>query len=157
MSRLSRSRATRAAIAAALVLAGSSLAAQEARRADAVEFNIQPQTLTAALSAWSVQAGLQIVWPAGSNTRNSNSTQLYGKFDPMQALQLLLQGSGLTYSLINERTVVIQERVKAAPPTMRATKFSADGARPAPGFVRLKAEQPIEPSRFAKDDPELSA
>ena len=107
MSRL-RSCATRAAIAAALVLAGSPLLAQEARRADAVEFNIQPQTLTTALSAWSVQAGMQIVWPAGNNANNSNSTQLHGRFDPMHALQLLLQDSGLTYSLINDRTVVIQ-------------------------------------------------
>jgi hypothetical protein len=126
MSRL-RSCATRAAIAAALVLAGSPLLAQEPRRANTVEFNIQPQTLTTALSAWSVQAGLQVVWPAGNNAKNGKSTQLHGRFDPMHALQLLLQGSGLTYSLINDRTVVIQERVEAEPATMRATKLSADG------------------------------
>jgi iron complex outermembrane recepter protein len=96
------------------VLVGAALAASlpslaQTREAVSIHFYIQEQTLISALNDWSRQSGLQVVWPSRNHSQYGRTSPLEGTFAPMQALELLLRNSGLTYSLINERTVVIRE------------------------------------------------
>jgi outer membrane receptor protein involved in Fe transport len=61
-----------------------------------------------ALNAWAQQAGLQLIWPAGDPAGQLMSPRVVGEFEPQQALRMLLQGSGLTYSFVDGRTVAIR-------------------------------------------------
>jgi iron complex outermembrane recepter protein len=75
-----------------------------------VEFHIASQPLAHALNAWAQQCGLQLIWPADGEVARVQSRSLYGKYQPMQALALLLQDSGLQYSVLKEGTVTLGER-----------------------------------------------
>jgi iron complex outermembrane receptor protein len=86
-----------------------------------VEFSIASQPLAQALNAWAQQSGLQLIWPAG-NVARMQSRSLYGKYEPMRALALLLQDSGLKYSVLGEGTVTV-----ADPNSNRPTTVSAQG------------------------------
>jgi iron complex outermembrane receptor protein len=81
----------------------------QGREATTIKFYIEEQPLIAALNDWSRQSGLQVVWPSRNHTQYGKTLLLQGTFAPMEALELLLRNSGLTYSMINERTVVIRE------------------------------------------------
>jgi hypothetical protein len=93
----------------ALSLIGSASAEQQAS-ATLVEFHIASQPLAHALNAWAQQSGLQLIWPADGAVARVQSRSLYGKYEPMQALALLLQDSGLKYSVLGEGTVTLGER-----------------------------------------------
>lgn len=75
-----------------------------------VEFHIASQPLAHALNTWAQQCGLQLIWPADGSVARVQSRSLYGKYQPMQALALLLQDSGLQYSVLKEGTVTLGER-----------------------------------------------
>jgi iron complex outermembrane recepter protein len=93
----------------AVMLATGVLATREAMAA-VVEFDIAAQPLAQALNRWADQAGLQIIWPAGDPRADSISPAVKGNFEPMEALKSLLQGTGLTYSVIGGgRTIAIQQ------------------------------------------------
>jgi hypothetical protein len=75
-----------------------------------IEFHIASQPLAHALNAWAQQSGLQLIWPADGAVARAQSRSLYGKYEPMQALALLLQDSGLQYSVLKEGTVTLGAR-----------------------------------------------
>lgn len=79
-----------------------------------VEFHIASQPLAQALNAWAQQCGLQLIWPAGDVAR-IQSRPLYGMYEPMQALTILLQDSGLKYSVLSAGTVTVAERIANSP------------------------------------------
>jgi outer membrane receptor protein involved in Fe transport len=96
-------------------MVASGMALAQGREATAtVNFYIEEQPLIAALNDWSKQSGLQVVWPSRNHAQYGKTLLLQGTFAPMEALELLLRNSGLTYSMINERTVVIKESVPQA-------------------------------------------
>lgn len=74
-----------------------------------VEYHIASQPLAQALNAWAQQSGLQLIWPAVDEVARTRSRALYGRYEPMQALTLLLQDSGLRYSVLKEGTVTLSD------------------------------------------------
>lgn len=87
----------------------------EERLSTVVEFHIAPQPLAHALNAWAQQSGLQLIWPADGQFARMQSRPLYGKFEPMTALALLLEDSGLRYSVLKEGTVTLGYGIAAGP------------------------------------------
>src|SRR5687767_14688380 len=72
-----------------------------------VQFLVEPQPMSEALNAWAQQAKLQLIWPSGMREAKQISARVVGSFTPQQALQMLLEGTGLTYSFIDRQTVAI--------------------------------------------------
>ena len=97
-----------AAITASLALGASAWAAEPAAASSPVDFRIASQPLAQALNAWAQQCGLQLIWPASTDTAQLQSRSLEGRFEPLDALQLLLQDSGLEYSVLSDKTVIIE-------------------------------------------------
>ena len=131
-------------VGAALVASAPSLA--QGREAVSIHFYIQEQTLISALNDWSRQSGLQVVWPSGNHSRYGKTSPLEGTFAPMQALEMLLRNSGLTYSLINERTVVIREPQPQASSAAVAQTFWRTAADTRIGGGPMKSRSPWQSS-----------
>lgn len=75
-----------------------------------VELDIQPQPMGDALNAFAQQSGLQVVLYSAI-TGDMQSRQLAGTFNnEREALDHLLNDTGLTYKYINNRTVAITAR-----------------------------------------------
>jgi iron complex outermembrane receptor protein len=76
--------------------------------ADRVAFDIPGQPLSEALAEWARQSGLQVLHRNLDTALNEMvSIAVTGELPPMEALQRLLENTGLSYELINERTVRI--------------------------------------------------
>lgn len=84
------------------------------QQADRVlELDIPAQSLTNALRALASQSGLQMVFPT-ELTAGREAPTIRGQQTPRQALDLMLQGSGLEYEFINERTVMVTRAPEGA-------------------------------------------
>ena len=70
-------------------------------------FDIPPQALTDALVAFGQQSGIQVTVD-GTLARNLSSPAVRGTMTGQQALTRLLAGSGLTYVIADDATVVIE-------------------------------------------------
>jgi outer membrane cobalamin receptor len=115
-------------VAATLLLASSQLLAQDAK-AGVVKFNIESQPLAQAVNTWADQAGLQVIWPAGDPVAYQSSPAVRGQLEPMDALRVLLEDTGLTYSVISDgQTVAIQGRSVSA-------ESGEQGTAPATSFA----------------------
>lgn len=99
-------RFTNACAAAAISAAAFALpvAAQDKRTAD---FNIRNLPLQEALLAYSEQAGVQIILPAGMATV-SLRRRLVGARDIVEALDTLIDGTGYSYHFSGRNTVVVR-------------------------------------------------
>lgn len=93
------------ALAAALALLATPLAAQQ------VQLSIPGQPLATALTALGRSTGLQIVYPAAL-TAGKTAPALQGSYAPADALAVLLNGSGLSWSLSggNRVTLFVPQR-----------------------------------------------
>jgi len=69
--------------------------------------DIPAQTLSQALQALASQTGLQMVFSA-EITNGKQAPAVSGDLTPRAALELLLQGSGLEYEVINDRTIMVK-------------------------------------------------
>ncbi|WP_020482037.1 TonB-dependent siderophore receptor [Methylomonas sp. MK1] len=70
-------------------------------------FNIPAQALTNALNAFIAVSDWQVGFPA-EIAQNTRSSAVIGHFTPQQALQKLLQGTGLSYHLTRTNSVTLQ-------------------------------------------------
>lgn len=93
-----------------------------------VEFDIPPQTLQEALIKYSAQSHVQVTGPADIIDGKA-SIGVRGALPARNALSRLLEGTDLTYEVINENTVVIRRASltntatsSAAPPATSATE-----------------------------------
>lgn len=82
---------------------GTSVAA-----AEPVKFEVAASDASNALSAFSQQAGLQILFEHKA-VEGRRTQAVVGEYEPTAALQLLLKESGLTFEFVNEKTVAIRE------------------------------------------------
>ncbi|NVJ97470.1 MAG: TonB-dependent receptor [Alphaproteobacteria bacterium] len=82
-------------------------------KADEVNFNIPPQSLSKALLAFSEQARVQLI-VAVDVRRLPRSPGVKGVMDARQALDRLTQGTGLEYHFSSENTVTIRRRAEDA-------------------------------------------
>lgn len=69
-------------------------------------FNIPAQPLANALNAFGRQSGLQVTLSA-ETSRGVRSNAVIGAFTPQQALASLLQGTGISFRITNDRTAII--------------------------------------------------
>src|SRR5687768_14469357 len=96
------------ALGAMSALANVVLAEGQDAPADRVAFDIPGQPLSEALAEWARQSGLQVLHRNLDTALNETvSIAVTGQLPPMEALQRLLENTGLSYELINERTVRI--------------------------------------------------
>ena len=77
-------------------------------QAAAISFNIPAQVLTDALNAFISASDWQVGFPADL-AKNVRSTPIQGSYSPQQALDRLLQGTGLTYRLTGNNNVRLEK------------------------------------------------
>ena len=86
---------------------------------------IAPQPLAAALQSWAKQSGMQVMY-ATDLVAKFNSPGAPAGLAARDALDRLLDGTGLQYRVLNERTVsVVEKRDAARPPSADAVLPSA--------------------------------
>src|SRR5882724_11382906 len=78
-----------------------------AQAEDHYQFNIPRQELTAALSAFAHETGLQIVRFSDAGESKVTANSVVGLYTPTQALDILLAGSGFHYRFVNSHTIAI--------------------------------------------------
>lgn len=105
-------------IVAALVLTSAAWAQAE----QIYSLKIGAQPLAEALQAFADQSGLQVMF-FSEVSRGLNTKPVVGSFSSEQALRMLLEGTGLSFSFINDRTVTIRE---GADTSRAATRLDAD-------------------------------
>jgi hypothetical protein len=115
------------------VLAAATLWNAAARADDmldrTVPFHIVPSPLASALIEFSSQSGIQVA-AADADVSHLKTSGVTGTFTNRAALKMLLQDTGLNYSLVGEKTVAI--RTAPAGSVLGALPL-ASGVRAAPG------------------------
>lgn len=99
--------------------------------ATALDLDIPPQDLGTALSLLASRADLQIL-VSQELIAGKSSPRLRGHFSGLQALQRMLVGADLDYSVTGHDTVVVRARTPVPPPPTPA-------AKPAPSKIRASA------------------
>ncbi len=116
--------------------------AQAGLAADTATYNIAPQELATALTALAEQGQLQMVF-APEAVRGRTTQGLNGTYEPDQAVETLLKGTGLAYHFNGRDTIVISDQSSAGagdpaindpadPPENGDPGTSADDAAAAP-------------------------
>lgn len=116
-------RATLAAAIAACLPTYTAMA-QPTQASDAAsDFNIPAGDLAGALDRFSTQTGIQFVYQP-ELVAGKQSRALSGRLTWREALETLLQGSGLEYGQVNDRTIVIRRSEERAAPAVRPAAAS---------------------------------
>jgi len=126
-------------------------AAHAAERADQVaqsqeaaqRFNVPPQSLDSALTAFADQAGFKLLFAAPA-VRGLSSPGLTATATPTDALNRLLSGSGFTWRFTGPRTVTLEKvavsgAVVLDPVTVQAGVGRESATGPVPGYVAKRA------------------
>lgn len=131
------------AIASAGALAQtSSTGADQARQ----EFNIAAQPLSQALREYAQQSGDQVVFYSDIS-KGREAPALTGSYTRQEALQRLLENTGLKYRRVNPKTIAISTDAPARPEasiqrtSMAAPMRLAQATQPAPAPVHQAQEQ----------------
>jgi iron complex outermembrane receptor protein len=134
---------TRSCCASIWVIAVLSLAALTAH-ADTTTFAIEPQDLSGALKAFAVQSHREIFFaPELARGRKSNGVK--GKLDDLKALNIILEGTGLNFSVTTSNAILVRDpsgksesskstalpaSVSAADAPVRVAQLDQSGAGP---------------------------
>jgi hypothetical protein len=100
---------TRTVLGLALAVSWSSLPAQQLAAAE-MRLDISSQPRESALKQFSEQSGLQLLFSSEETAMREAAPAVIGFHTPRQALDHLLEGSGLKYEYVNARTVAIKEK-----------------------------------------------
>jgi hypothetical protein len=95
----------------------------EASRADKRALDIKAGSAIITLAEFVRQTGLQVLFESDA-IRNHSTREVRGQFDAAEALGLMLEGSGLTYEFVNERTVTVRPRPVITRPAGKAEEPS---------------------------------
>ena len=90
-----------------------------ASRAEKRPLNIAAGSALTTLAEFVRQTGLQVLFESDA-IRNHSTRAVSGQHDAAEALGLMLEGSGLTYEFVNERTVTVRPRPGTARPAGKA-------------------------------------
>jgi len=112
---------------------GSSSSIQIAQMEAERTFDIPAQPLTQALTLFGQQAGLQVT-VHGALVRDISVPEVRGTMSSEQALNRLLVGSGLTYTMADDGTVAIQRREQSSGDTAIQLDPVRVGADISPGY-----------------------
>ena len=94
-----------------------------ASRADKRALDIKAGNAILTLAEFVRQTGLQVLFESDA-IRNHSTREVRGQFDAAEALGLMLEGSGLTYEFVNERTVTVRPRSVISGPAGKADPSS---------------------------------
>jgi TonB-dependent receptor len=72
-------------------------------------FNIEREDLASALNQFAAQSDRQILFSTQTVDSKSN-TEIKGELEPEVALRLLLKGTGLTYRVTSDKTILVERR-----------------------------------------------
>ncbi|MCI8212143.1 TonB-dependent receptor [Pseudomonas sp. S25] len=120
LRRLFQPRVLGAAIGVAMI---APLSAQVS--AQEIDFNIPAQPLASALQTFGQQANVQLLY-SPDDTQSLNSTALRGRYEPKDAIGVLLKGTGLAYSL-QGNTLTVTGRGTAGSMELGATNIDGKG------------------------------
>lgn len=124
-----------AAGAVAPIQANETIAIQPSAEAE-YRFRIPPQDLTSALNAFAETAQVQISFPS-ELAAGKTSPGVEGRYEPEQALEKLIKGSGLTYRITPNGSITLQP--------VQTQSLTTD---------RLLAASPMEKFMYAAAEPE---
>jgi outer membrane receptor for ferric coprogen and ferric-rhodotorulic acid len=93
--------------------------------AQEIDFNIPAQPLASALQTFGQQANVQLLY-SPDDTQGLNSTALRGRYEPKDAIGVLLKGTGLAYSL-QGNTLTVSGRGSAGSVELGATNIDGKG------------------------------
>jgi len=96
-------------------LQGALAGDQVAQAAQTVTFDIPAQDLNGAMLAFAEAAGLQVFYDA-DKLRGLRTSGVQGSYTPERALDLLLAGTGFSYSFIDPTTVMLERPAVPAGP-----------------------------------------
>jgi iron complex outermembrane recepter protein len=102
---------------------GSSFGAVRMAQADSVAFDIPPQPLRSALTAFAEQSGWQLFYSA-QVAEGLQSPGFAGSASPSVTLKQLLEGTGLDFKITEPRTVTLVEAPATAMPPVRPQQQS---------------------------------
>lgn len=132
----------RVAILNAILLMGGTMAYAEAAYAQgqAQTYSIGAGDLESVLSRFGTQSRIQLIYPP-ELLKGKRSTGLTGNHAPMEALRILLEGSGLVAERVNDKTVVIKKAVAApaAKPQVKSNDASKAAQVAEPEVKELSA------------------
>lgn len=119
----------------------------ESRQAESKqEFNIAAQPLSQALRDYAQQSGDQIVFYS-EVSKGRESASVEGRYTRQEALQKLLENTGLKYRRVNPKTVAISKTTSTAAPVLQPTSTAA----------LLRLAQATEPAPPAAQRPDRGA
>ena len=104
--------------------------------AESLEFNISEKPLAEALTEFAAKTDLQLVY-SGESTQGERTAGLSGRYEPEDALKILLKDSGLNYRFTNATTVILEP----ASGESAVASSEASVAQPAP----TPSEQELTP------------
>jgi iron complex outermembrane recepter protein len=133
----------RAAWLTAIALAVTGPARAQGR---APEFDIAAQDAAGALSEFSVQADLQLLFDYDA-VQGIRTQPVSGRMRVTDALGRMLSGTGLTYEIINERTISVIRDAELVDGAMKTQTPEPLAARPAPETPRPTPAPLDEPER----------
>jgi len=115
---------------------GTGLFSHAIRADTALAVGIAPQPVAAALSEFAHQTGLQLVY-VSQIVKQRKSKGARAGLSPAEALNELLDGTGLSFQFLNSHTVRIFESATVAPaqPVAAPSKHSESRATPWPGLL----------------------
>lgn len=123
--------ATRTVLGLAIALGSAGLAAplqaQAAAQAQVYRFEIPAQSLDSALAAFSAVTRVQVLVP-GEFTQGLRSSGLKGSYPQDQALARLLQGTGLSASVIDADSVTLERQRAAGDTSMQLGAVKIDSS-----------------------------
>lgn len=96
-----------ASLALAITTANAQVSSQQP-----VALAIKSQILRDALNDWAQQTGFQLIIPSSEAANRLIAPTVTGNLTPSAALARLLEGTSLTYEVLNERIVVIRDNSK---------------------------------------------
>lgn len=99
------------------------------------ETEIAAQPLAQAVTAFAKQTGLQVIYVSGA-VNGATSARVPLGLTPRETLTRLLEGTGLTFEFLNERTIRIYQSVSSSSSSSKATRVNdAQNVAPPDGGV----------------------
>ena len=103
-----------------LLTGAATVASAHASRPDKLAFKIAASAAPEALAEFVRQSGFQVLYDFDA-IRHVGTHEVTGQLDPTEALNLMLEGSGLTFEFINERTISVRPRPPSVVPVAQPT------------------------------------
>jgi iron complex outermembrane recepter protein len=96
-------------------------------------FAVEPQELRSALNVWAEQAGMSVALASGQAGGVVTTPRVEGDLPPERALQMLLAGTGLTFTFVDSRSVAVHSA--SSPAKVRRVAMAGDESRTGPAEV----------------------